>query len=386
MPSSLAHRIVQAIRSVIGTDPAGLHEPRFQGNERAYLMECLDSTYVSSVGAFVDRFEAGLAAYTGATHAVATVNGTAALHTALLLAGVQAGDEVLVPALTFVATANAVSYCGAWPHFVDSEARTLGIDPSALREYLQRVVVRQDSLSINRETGRVLRALVPVHALGHPVNMVELLAVAEEYNLVLVEDAAESLGSTWLGRHTGTFGRMGILSFNGNKIITTGGGGCILTDDTALAHRARHLTTTAKLPHRWAFEHDRIAYNYRMPNLNAALGCAQLESLPDLLASKRRLHSAYAQAFATVSGVSLLTEPDGANSNYWLPALILDETMADERDAILTATHEAGLMTRPLWTLMPHLSQFAHCPKADLPVAESLVRRVINIPGSAFLI
>ncbi len=386
MPSSLAHRIVQAIKSVIGPDPAGLHEPRFQGNERAYLMECLDSTYVSSVGAFVDRFEAGLAAYTGAAHAVATVNGTAALHAALLLAGVQADDEVLVPALTFVATANAVSYCGAWPHFVDSEARTLGIDPSALREYLQRVVVRQGSLSINRETGRVLRALVPVHALGHPVNMVELLAVAEEYNLVLVEDAAESLGSTWQGRHTGTFGRMGILSFNGNKIITTGGGGCILTDDTTLAHRARHLTTTAKLPHRWAFEHDRIAYNYRMPNLNAALGCAQLESLPDLLASKRRLHRAYAQAFATVSGVSLLTEPDGANSNYWLPALILDETMADERDAILTATHEAGLMTRPLWTLMPHLSPFAHCPKATLPVAESLVRRVINIPGSAFLI
>lgn len=385
MPPRLSQQVVQAITEVIGDSPRTLHEPRFHGNEWSYLKECLDSTYVSSVGAFVNRFENELAAYTGASHAVAVVNGTAALHMALLLAGVQTDDEVLVPAVTFVATANAVRYCGAWPHFVDSEPLTLGMDATALREYLQRIVVRRGCHSVNRETGRILRVLVPMHVFGHPVNLDELLAVAEEYHLVVIEDAAESLGSTWRGRHTGTLGLFGILSFNGNKIITTGGGGCILTQDEALARKARHLTTTAKLPHRWAFDHDSVAYNYRMPNLNAALGCAQLEALPDFLASKRRLYTAYAQAFANVPGVSLLTEPEGANSNYWLQTLLLDETRTDERDDILTATHDAGLMTRPLWTLMPHLPPFANCPKASLPVAESLMRRVINLPSSAFL-
>lgn len=385
MSSSLSRDIVDAIASVTH-GPAVLHEPRFKGNEWQYLKECLDSTFVSSVGKFVDRFEADLAAATGARHAVAVVNGTAALHVALLLAGVERDDEVLVPAITFVATANAVAYCGAVPHFVDSEAHTLGMDPLALRAHLDRVVERRAGASFNRETGRRLRALVPMHVFGHPVEIEALLAVAEEFNLVLIEDAAESLGSYWHGRHTGNFGQMGTLSFNGNKTITTGGGGAILTNDSGLARRAKHLTTTAKVAHRWAFEHDEIGFNYRLPNLNAALGCAQLECLGEFLASKRRLHEAYAQAFASVTGVSLLSEPAGASSNYWLQALILDENLADQRDAILAATNEAGLMTRPLWQLMSHLQPYSACPKAPLPVAESLLQRVINIPSSALLV
>ncbi|MBU1664766.1 MAG: aminotransferase class I/II-fold pyridoxal phosphate-dependent enzyme, partial [Gammaproteobacteria bacterium] len=254
--SVFVDQVVEAIRQVAGPAPVALHEPRFAGNEWAYLKECLDSTFVSSVGKFVDRFEADLAAFTGARHAVAVVNGTAALHIALKLAGVEAGDEVLIPALTFVATANAVAYCGATCHFVDSEERTLGVDPHKLREYLVATTEQRNGLCVNRATGQVIRALVPMHTFGHPVELDGLLAVAHDFNLVLVEDAAESLGSYYHGRHTGTFGRFGTLSFNGNKTITTGGGGAILTNDPELARTAKHLTTTAKLPHRWAFEHD----------------------------------------------------------------------------------------------------------------------------------
>jgi len=316
---------------------------------------------------------------------VAVVNGTAALHVALLLAGVQPEDEVLIPALTFVATANAVRYCAATPHFIDSEDRTLGVDADALRAYLERIADRTAGQCINRQTGRVIRALVPMHTFGHPVDIEALLAVASDYGIALVEDAAEALGSTCHGRGAGTFGQFGTLSFNGNKTITTGGGGAILTDDPALAKRAKHLTTTAKLPHRWAFEHDEVGYNYRLPNINAALGCAQLEQLPALLAAKRRLFAAYAEAFAGLPGVRLLAEPAGCESNYWLQALILDADQAEQRDAVLAATNDAGLMTRPIWTLMHHLKPFRDCPSAPLPVAESLARRVINIPSSAHL-
>ena len=263
---NLASEVVAAIRSVVGPGPAVLHEPSFKGNEWVYLKECLDSTYVSSVGKFVDRFEADLVAFTGAKHAVAVVNGSAALHVALRLAGVQTGDEVLIPALTFVATANAVTYCGAKPHFVDSEERTLGLAPQALREYLQGITEIRGKKCVNRTSGRVIRALVPMHTFGHPVDIEGVLAVARDFHLALVEDAAESLGSTVHGRHTGTFGLMGTLSFNGNKTITTGGGGAILTNDTELARHAKHLTTTAKVPHRWDFVHDEIGYNYRLPS------------------------------------------------------------------------------------------------------------------------
>ena len=385
-PRQLPQAIVQAIADVVGTHPVVLHEPRFRGNEWKYLKECLDSTYVSSVGKFVDRFEADLAAYTGAKRAIAVVNGTAALHIALRLAGVEPGDEVLLPALTFIATANAVSYCQATPHFVDSEAASLGMDAVALRAHLRAISEMHGGLCVNRQTGRVIRAMVPMHTFGHPVDIHALLAVAHDHGLQLIEDAAESLGSSVHGQHTGTFGRMGTLSFNGNKTITTGGGGAILTNDEALGARAKHLTTTAKLPHRWSFNHDEVGYNYRLPNLNAALGCAQLEQLPLFLAEKRRLFDLYHARFADIAGVRLVAEPAGCRSNYWLQALLLDESQADQRDAVLTATNEAGQMTRPVWTLMHRLEPYANAPRAALPMAESLERRLINIPSSAGLV
>ena len=383
--STLVPKVVDAIQSVVGSDSSALHEPCFSGNEWTYLKECLDSTFVSSVGKFVDRFESDLANYTGAKHAVAVVNGTAALHMALLLAGVEKDDEVLIPALTFVATANAVSYCGANPHFVDSEERTLGVDPQALREYLHDIAEIRNGQCVNKGTGQVIRALVPMHTFGHPVDIEGVLAVARDFHFAIVEDAAESLGSTYHGRHTGTFGLMGILSFNGNKTITAGGGGAVLINDAELAHRAKHITTTAKVPHRWNYVHDEIGYNYRLPNINAALGCAQLEQLPGFLAKKRKLFERYKDAFADVPQSRIFSEPKGCRSNYWLQTLMLDESASDQKDAILTATNDVGLQARPAWTLMHRLAPYRRCPKMELPVAESLEQRLINLPSSVKL-
>lgn len=382
---SFPERIVDAVRSVVGPGPEALHQPRFAGNEWAYVKECLDSTFVSSVGEFVDRFETDLAAFTGAKHAVAVVNGTAALQVALRLAGVQPGEEVLIPALTFVATTVAVVYSGGTPHFVDSEERTLGLDPHALRAYLKCIAEMRGGQCVNRASGRVIRAVVPMHTFGHPVDIDGVLAVAHDYRLALVEDAAESLGSTVGGQHTGTFGVMGTLSFNGNKTITTGGGGAIITNDSALAKHAKHLTTTAKARHRWDFVHDEVGYNYRLPNINAALGCAQLEQLPEFLKAKRHLFERYRAAFADVPTSRIVAEPEGCVSNYWLQTLLLDEEAAEQRDGILTATNDAGLMTRPIWTLMHRLAPYRDCPRMELPVAVSLERRLINLPSSAHL-
>jgi perosamine synthetase len=380
---TLSKRCINAIQSVMGLSSVALHEPQFSGNEWKYLKECLDSTYVSSVGNFVDRFESDLADFSGSRYAVAMVNGTCALHIALLLAGVKSGDEVLVPALTFVATANAVSYCGATPHFVDSEEGTLGVDPKALREYLEDIAEIRGGQCINRNTGCVIRALVPMHTFGHPVDIEGVLAVASDFKLLLVEDAAESLGSTYHQRHTGTFGLMGVLSFNGNKTITTGGGGAILTNNEGLAKRAKHLTTTAKVPHSWDYVHDEIAYNYRLPNINAALGCAQLEQLEEILKAKRKLFERYKVAFSNISEVKMVSEPAGCKSNYWLQTVLLDESVSSERDTLLDATNDAGLMTRPVWTLMCRLLPYQKCPKMKLSVAESLEKRLINLPSSA---
>ena len=378
----LANQVITAIRAVVGPGPVALHEPSFNGNEWLYLKECLDSTFVSSVGKFVDRFEVDLANYTGAKHAVAVVNGTAALHIALKLAGVHAGDEVLVPALTFIATTNAITYCNATPHFVDSETATLGIDAIKLRDYLISHTEQRSGQCFNIITGKVIRVLVPMHTFGHPVDVDGLLAIAHDFNIALVEDAAESLGSYYHGQHTGTFGLLGTLSFNGNKTVTTGGGGAILTNNAALARHAKHLTTTAKLPHAWEFRHDEIGYNYRLPNLNAALGCAQLEQLPIKLAAKRVLFAQYQTAFVKVSGVKLMTEPTQCKSNLWLQTLLLAAENADQLDAVLKATNDAGFMTRPAWILMHELVPFRACPRMDLSMAQSLRQRLLNIPSS----
>ena len=381
----LHDRVVDAVRVAIGTKPASLHEPSFSGNEWLYLKECLDTTFVSSIGKFVDRFESDLALYTGAKYTVAVVNGTAALHMALKLAGVETNDEVLVPALTFVATANAVCYCNAIPHFVDSEERTLGVDPIKLRDYLARKTEQHGGQCINLETGRVIRAIVPMHTFGHPVDLDGVLAVSREFNLVVIEDAAESLGSTYQGQHTGTFGLIGTLSFNGNKTITTGGGGAILTNDLNLARRAKHLTTTAKVRHEWEYRHDHIGYNYRLPNLNAALGCAQLEQLPGMLDAKRLLFLKYRQVFLRLEGISLFEEPERCQSNYWLQTLLLDRDQAGRRDDLLAALNNAGYMSRPAWVLMNDLVHFDDCPRMDLTTAQSLAKRLVNVPSSAGL-
>lgn len=381
-------KIARALREVLpaGRDIISLHEPSFNGNEWIYVKECLDSGWVSSVGKFVDRFEEGLVEYTGAKHAIAVVNGTAALHVCLLLAGVVRDDEVLIPSLTFIATANAVSYCGAIPHFIDSEERTLGFDPVALVARLSEIAELRPGGCYNRQTGRRIKALVPMHTFGHPVDLDPLLETCSEFRIELIEDAAESLGSFYKGRHTGTFGRLSALSFNGNKTITTGGGGAILTNDEELGKLAKHITTTAKVPHRWELNHDMTGYNYRMPNINAALGCAQLEQLPKFLAAKRTLAERYQKAFSGIDGIRFFSEPEFAHSNYWLNTLLLDEECAGYLDALLTVTNDMGIMTRPAWTLMHKLPMCADCPKMELPVVESLERRLINIPSSAGLI
>ncbi len=379
--------VFRRLREVLGEPTAfvPLHEPRLDGHAHEYVASCLDSGWVSTVGAFVDRFERELAAYLGASHVVATVNGTAALQLALLVAGVRSGDHVLIPTLTFVATANAVHACGAVPHFVDVTERTLGLDPQALDAYLTIAAERRDGGTFDRASGRRIAACVPMHTFGHPVEMDDLMAVCARWGIPIVEDAAESLGSTLHGRHAGTIGRLGILSFNGNKILTPGGGGAIVTDDETLARRAKHLSTTAKLPHPYRFDHDEPAFNYRMPNLNAALGVAQLERLDAAVEEKRHLASVYQEAFSDVEGVRVFVEPHGARSNYWLNALLLDVPDEAARDGLLERTNAAGIMTRPAWTQMHRLSMYADAPRMDTPVSDALVASIINVPSSPAL-
>lgn len=363
--------------------PLGLHEPEFGKIEKALITDCLDSGWVSTVGGYVDRFEQDLTDYTGIPHAIATVNGTAALHTCLVLAGVQPGDEVLLPALTFIGSANPVAHLGATPHFVDAETETLGVDPQCLADYLKEITELRNDICVNRRTGRPIRALMVVHVLGHPARMDELAAIAERYRLTLIEDAAESLGS-WRGkRHTGSWGRLAALSFNGNKIITSGGGGAILTGDPDMARRAKHLTTTAKRPHPWAFEHDAVGYNYRLPNLNAALGCAQLEHLPERLTQKRRLAERYTTAFTDFKNLHFQLEPENCRSNYWLNLLLLPD--AEQRDQLLAAAHAEDIRLRPFWTPLHQQPIYADAPRMDLPCTETLFARGVCLPSSANL-
>jgi perosamine synthetase len=381
-----ARAILERIRRCLPEGgPYALHEPTFEGNEWTYLKRCLDSGWVSSAGRYGDEFEAKLAGITGAGHAVATVNGTAALHVCLKLAGVVADDEVIVPALTFVATANAVRYCGAVPHFADAAPATLGLDPDRLAAHLGQVAGMRAGACYNGATGRRIRAVVVMHTFGHPADLDGLDRVCREFGLALVEDAAESLGSRYKGAHTGTRGLLGALSFNGNKIVTTGGGGAVITNAPEHAAAARHLTTTARLASGWEFVHDAVGYNYRLPSLNAALGLAQLERLPELLRRKRALAARYLQAFAQFQGARMFEAPDYADSNYWLNALILDADDPGKRDAVLKCLNDNGIGARPAWRLMHRLSMYRDCPRMDLAVAESLERRIINVPSSAHL-
>ena len=354
--------------------------PVFIGNEKKYLNECIDTTFVSSVGKFVDRFEEETARYTGAKRAVVCVSGTNALHMALMLAGVKRDDEVLTQALTFIATCNALSYIGAHPVFIDVDRDTMGLSPVAVREWLARNSEQKNGECYNKRTGRRVKACVPMHTFGHPVHLDELVEVLQEYNIELVEDAAESIGSLYKGKHTGTFGKVGVLSFNGNKTITTGGGGMMLFNDEELGAYAKHITTQAKIPHRWEFRHDHIGYNYRMPNINAALGCAQLEHIEEYVASKRETAKAYEEYFKDIPDIEFFVDSPNTRSNYWLNVVILKDK--DAQQEFLEYTNDHGVMTRPIWELMNRLPMFEHCENDGLKNTIWFADRVVNIPSS----
>ena len=360
-----------------------LSVPKFIGNEKKYLNECIDTTFVSSVGKFVDRFEEDMARYTGARKAVVCVSGTNALHMAMMLVGVERDDEVLTQALTFIATCNAISYIGAHPVFIDVDKSTMGLSPDALKAWLVNNAEIRNGQCYNTKTGHRVKACVPMHTFGHPVRIEEIAAVCSEYHIELVEDAAESVGSKYKGIHTGLFGKVGALSFNGNKTITTGGGGMLLFMDENLGALAKHLTTQAKVPHRWEFRHDHIGYNYRMPNINAALGCAQLEHLEEFIADKRATAAAYAEYFKNVDDIDFFTEPVDSFSNYWLNVVILKDKEAQQQ--FLQETNDNGVMTRPIWELMNRLPMFEHCQHDDLKNTIWFADRVVNIPSSVRL-
>ena len=363
-----------------GGDFIPLAVPVFIGNEKKYLNECIDTTFVSSVGKFVDRFEEDTAKYTGCKRAVVCVSGTNALHMSLMLAGVERDDEVLTQALTFVATCNSLSYIGAHPVFIDVDRDTMGLSPVAVREWLTRNSEQKNGECYNKRTGRRVKACVPMHTFGHPVHLDELIEVLKEYHIELVEDAAESIGSLYKGKHTGTFGKVGALSFNGNKTITTGGGGMMLFNDEELAAYAKHITTQAKIPHRWEFRHDHIGYNYRMPNINAALGCAQLEHIEEYVASKRETAKAYEEFFKDIPEIEFFTEPKETRSNYWLNVVILKDKEAQLN--FLEYTNDNGVMTRPIWELMNRLPMFEKCENDGLKNTIWFADRVVNIPSS----
>ena len=377
-------KVIDFIHELYGTDDmVPLSVPKFMGNEKKYLEECIDTTFVSSVGKFVDRFEEDMARYTGAKKAVVCVSGTNALHMSLLLSGVERDDEVLTQALTFIATCNALSYIGANPVFLDVDKSTMGLSPDAVKEWLCKNAEIKNGQCYNKRTGRRVKACVPMHTFGHPVRIEELLDVCSEYHIELVEDAAESIGSLYKGKHTGTFGKVGAISFNGNKTITTGGGGMMLFNDEELGKYAKHITTQAKIPHRWEFKHDHTGYNYRMPNINAALGCAQLENLDKYIADKRETAHAYAEFFKGIDDIEFFTEPESCFSNYWLNVVILKDR--DAQQAFLQYTNDHGVMTRPIWELMNRLEMFHHCETDGLANTQWFADRVVNIPSSVKL-
>ena len=372
--------VINFVRTLYGKEGnIPLHSPLFIGNEKKYLEECIDSTFVSSVGKFVEQLELKIAQYTGTNYAIATSSGTSALHISLLMSGVNQDDEVITQPLTFIATCNAINYCGAKPIFIDVDKDTLGLSPTALKLFLEKNTIVKGQKCINKNTGNIIKACIPMHTFGHPCRVDEIKKICDNYKISLIEDAAESLGSFYKGQHTGTFGSLGTLSFNGNKIITAGGGGCIVTNDIKLAKRAKHLTTTAKVAHKWEFTHDMVGYNYRMPNLNAALLLAQLENLDVFLQNKRETALAY-EDFFSGKDFHFIKEPKNSKSNYWLNAIILKDLK--HRNLFLEETNSKGIGTRPIWTLMHKLAIFENCHSGDLKNSEWLEKRVVNIPSS----
>ena len=359
-----------------------LHEPLFIGNEKQYLNECIDSTYVSSVGKFVNKFEEKIAEYTGSKFVIATTNGTSALHISLLLSGLGTEDEVITQPLTFVATCNAIHYCGANPIFIDVDKETMGLSPDSLNLFLSENAIVKNNQCFNKSSGKKIKACIPMHTFGLSCRISEIREICDKYKIILIEDATESLGSFYKNKHTGTYGQMGVMSFNGNKIITGGGGGCILTDDEDLAKKARHLTTTAKIPHKWEYSHDMIGYNYRMPNINAALLIAQFERLENFLINKREIAMSY-KGFFKDKSYRFVEEPANSQSNYWLNAIILKDK--EERDLFLDKTNSKGVTTRPIWTLMHKLTMHQGLECDGLKNAEWLEDRVVNIPSSAII-
>ena len=377
------NEFINFTRGIYGTKKnIPLHEPKFFGNEKKYLNQCIDTTFVSSVGKFIDKFEKKIVKYTGAKYAVATTNGTSALHISLILAGVEQNDEVITQPLNFVASCNAISYCNAKPIFVDVDRDTMGLSPSALSSFLEKNTKIKNKKCINKKTKKIIKACVPMHSYGHPCRIDEIKKILKKYHIFLIEDAAESLGSFYKKKHTGTFGKLGIISFNGNKIVTAGGGGCIITNDKILAKKAKHLTTTAKIPHKWNFNHDMIGYNYRMPNLNAALLIAQLENLNFFLRNKRELAKKY-QAFFKDTEFIFFKEPKNSKSNYWLNSIILKNKK--NKDQFLEETNSNAIMTRPIWILMNRLPMFKNAQYSDLKNSKWLFERVVNIPSSVKL-
>ncbi|BFU76858.1 LegC family aminotransferase [Arcobacter sp. 15-2] len=377
-------KIVNFIKKTFNTnDFIPLHEPRFIGNEKKYLNDCIDSTFVSSVGKYVDQFEKEFASKVGSKFAIATVNGTAALHISLILADVKKDDEVITQPLTFIATCNAISYIGAKPIFVDVDLDTMGLSPDSLKNFLEINCEIINNQCINKTTKKVIKACVPMHTFGHSCRIDEIRDICDKWNIALVEDAAESLGSYYNEKHTGTFGKVGAFSFNGNKIITSGGGGVIVTDDETLAKKAKHLTTTAKVPHPFEYVHDEIGFNYRMPNLNAALLVAQLEQLDKFVENKKELALKYDDFFKTIDDIDFINQPQNSSSNYWLQAVVLKDVKT--RDEFLEFTNKNGMMTRPIWKLMNELEMFENCQSSDLKNAKYLEERVVNIPSSVIL-
>ncbi|MDY0321762.1 MAG: LegC family aminotransferase [Arcobacteraceae bacterium] len=377
-------KIVDFIKQIFKTDGfIPLHEPRFVGNEKKYLNDCIDSTFVSSVGKYVDTFETEFAKYVGSKYAIATVNGTAALHIALLLSDVKNGDEVITQPLTFIATVNAISYCGARPIFVDVDLDTMGLSPLSMKKFLEENCEIKNNRCINKTTKNTIKACVPMHTFGHPCKIDEIKNICDEWFIALVEDSAESVGSHFNGKHTGTFGKFGVFSFNGNKIITSGGGGVIVTDNEILAKKAKHITTTAKIPHPYEYVHDEVGYNYRLPNINAALLVAQLEQLDTFIDKKRGLAKIYDEFFSKENGIKFIKEPNNARSNYWLQAILLPNSIA--RDEFLEFTNTNGVMTRPIWKLMSELDMYKSYQKTSLDNAKYLEERVVNIPSSVII-